>query len=115
MRYFAPLFLALATFLASTQAAIPMPKVIIYTIPGCMGCGLAKSMFEERQIPYEEIDVTGKPLVYQDMVRKTGGKKTVPQVFIDGQYIGGYYDLDGSKLDTLKDMKKDVKNPEPAS
>lgn len=111
MRYFAPFFLALMTLLASTQAANLTPKVVIYTIPGCMGCGMVKSMFEDRGIPYEEIDVTGKPLVYQDMVRKTGGRKTVPQVFINGEYIGGYYDLDGSKLDTLKKGE----NPQPAS
>jgi glutaredoxin 3 len=112
MRYFAPFFLSLITLLgAQTQAINPPPKVVIYTIPGCMGCGLAKSMFEDRGIPYEEIDVTGKPLVYQDMVRKTGGKKTVPQVFINDKYIGGYYDLDGSTLDALKEGK----SPELAS
>jgi len=93
------------TLLASIHAEGPMPKVIIYTIPGCIGCGMAKSMFEERGIPYEEIDVTGKPLVYQDMVRKTKGRTTVPQVFINGTHIGGYYDLDGSKLDALKNGK----------
>ena len=112
MRYFAPFFLSLITLLAAPTQAVPLPpKVIIYTIPGCMGCGLAKSMFEDRGIPYEEIDVTGKPLVYQDMVRKTGGKKTVPQVFINDKYIGGYYDLEGSTLDALKEGKI----PEPAS
>lgn len=105
MRYFTSFFLAFMTLLASIHAASSMPKVIIYTIPGCMGCGMAKSMFEDRGIPYEEIDVTGKPLVYQDMVRKTGGKRTVPQVFINDKYIGGYYDLDGSKLDALKNGK----------
>ena len=105
MRYFTPFILSLITFLASAQGMNVAPKVIIYTIPGCMGCGLAKSMFEDREIPYEEIDVTGKPLIYQDMVRKTGGKKTVPQVFINDKYIGGYYDLDGSELDALKEGK----------
>jgi glutaredoxin 3 len=110
MRYFTPFFLAFMTFLASTHAANPPLKVVIYTIPGCMGCGLAKSMFEDRQIPYEEIDVTGKPF-YQDMVRKTGGKKTVPQIFINDKHIGGYYELDGSELDALKNGKK----PEPTS
>lgn len=111
MRFLAPLFLALMTLLASTQATAPMPKVTIYTIPGCLGCGLVKSMFEDRDIPYEEIDVTGKPLVYKDMVRKTGGKKTVPQVFINDKYIGGYSDLNGSDLDALKNGK----NPESSS
>ncbi len=103
MRYLASLFLALAAFLTSTHAANSMPKVVIYTIPGCPGCNMAKSMLEDRDIPYEEINVAGKPAVYREMVLKSGGRKTVPQIFIKGEHIGGYYDLDGAKLDALKE------------
>ena len=77
------------------------PEVVIYTIPGCFGCGLAKSMFEDRHIPYTEINLTGKPMVYRDMIAKAGGRKTVPQIFINGKHIGGYSDLNGSDLDDL--------------
>lgn len=113
MRYFAPFFLAFMTLLSSTDAANPPPKVVIYTMPGCFGCGLVKSMFKDRGIDYQEIeiDVKNKPEVYKDMIRKTGGKRTVPQVFINDKYIGGYYDLDGSELDALKSETP----PEPSS
>ena len=107
MRYFTPFFLALMTLLASTHAAAPLPKVVIYTMPGCFGCGLAKSMFHDRGIDFQEIeiDVKNKPEVYKDMIRKTGGRRTVPQVFINDKYIGGYSDLDGSELDALKNQR----------
>lgn len=106
MRYFAPFLLAFMAFLASTHAANPLPKVVIYTMPGCFGCELAKSMFKDRGIDYQEIeiDVKNKPEVYKDMIRKTGGRRTVPQVFINDKYIGGYYDLDASELDALKNQ-----------
>jgi glutaredoxin 3 len=111
MRYLAPFFLALMTFLAPTQAA--MPNVVIYTIPGCLGCRMVISMFEDRGIPYKEIDVAGNRSVYMAMVSKTGGKRTVPQVFINDKYIGGYSDISGSDLDALvKDKKPDTPSEE---
>jgi glutaredoxin len=110
MKYIVTVFLSL-TVISKAQAALPTPQqfskpdVVIYTIPGCMGCGMAKSMFEARKIPYKEIDLTGKPVLYQEMIRKTGGNRTVPQIFINGKYIGGYSDLSSSDLDGLVDEK----------
>jgi len=102
MRYLVSLFLAFAIFFTSAHGTNSMEKVVIYTIPGCSGCHMAKSMLEDRDIPYKEIDVAGKPDVYREMIRKSGGRKTVPQIFIKGKHIGGYSDLDGATLDALK-------------
>jgi glutaredoxin 3 len=106
MKYIVTTFLSLMV-ICKAEAALPAPQqssrldVVIYTIPGCMGCGMAKSMLEARKIPYKEIDLTGKPVLYQEMIRKTGGNRTVPQIFINGKHIGGYSDLSSSDLDAL--------------
>lgn len=104
---FLTLFLLTIAFLSplhgkNNNGQPPVPKVVIYTIPGCFGCSLAKGMFEDREIPYEEINVSGNPTAYAQMFTKTG-KKTVPQVFINDKHIGGYNDLSGSDLDILKE------------
>ena len=54
-------------------------------------------MLAERGIPYEEIDVEDDDELRVDLVRRTG-RRTVPQIFIDGRAIGGYEEL--AALDT---------------
>ena len=116
MKYIIAAFLNLMVVFKA-DAALPVSRqspqldVVIYTIPGCMGCGMAKSLLEDRKIPYKEIDLTGKPAVYQEMIQKTGGNRTVPQIFINGKYIGGYSDLSSSDMDALVNNKS---RPRPA-
>jgi glutaredoxin 3 len=109
MSYFAPFFLALTLFLTPTHAAIS--NVEIYTIPGCMGCGMAKSFFEARGIPYQEISLQGRRDLYAEMKRRAGGSQeesmNVPQVFINGKHIGGYNDLSD---DVLKSFSQTPSN-----
>ena len=57
----------------------------------------AKQLLAERGIPYEEIDVEDDDELRVDLVRRTG-RRTVPQIFIDGRAIGGYEEL--AALDT---------------
>lgn len=115
MRYIIAAFLSLMLVFkvnaAVAPAAIPYASkldVVIYTIPGCPGCGMAKSVLEDRKVPYKEIDLTGKPAVWKDMIQKTGGNKNVPQVFINGKYIGGYSDLKNLDFDALVDNKSQL-------
>ena len=79
MTYLASLFLSISTFLSGAYAALPapspsQPSVIVYTIPGCIGCGMAKSMFERRNIPFKEVNVQQNQVNYNEMVTKAGGK-----------------------------------------
>jgi len=48
---------------------------------------------EKKQVAYEEIDVSDDPALRTRMVELAGGRRTVPQIFIDGQPIGGSDDL----------------------
>ena len=105
MRYLAALFLVLLSLMAPSYATPSNLTVEVYTIPGCFGCGIAKSLLEERGIPYTEINLQGRPDLYRQMKERAGGKQedsmTVPRIFINGKHIGGYSQL-GDALDNLK-------------
>jgi len=64
----------------------------IYTTPSCPFCVRAKRLLQARGIPYDEIDVAGDDALRADLVRRTG-RRTVPQIFIDGEPIGGFEEL----------------------
>jgi glutaredoxin 3 len=66
--------------------------VTIYTTSACGYCLAAKNLLRKRGIPYEEIDVTGNAEKRAWLVKVTG-RRTVPQIFIRGEAIGGYDDL----------------------
>ncbi len=70
-----------------------MSDVTMYTTRICPYCVAAKRLLSKRNIPYEEIDVTGDQAKRAWLVEVTGGRKTVPQIFIKGQPIGGYDEL----------------------
>lgn len=70
-----------------------MAKIEIYTTTYCGYCDQAKSFFRSKGLPFTEIDVTGDDAARQALVEKAGGRRTVPQIFINGQSIGGYTEL----------------------
>lgn len=65
-----------------------MAKIEIYTTPWCGYCARAKSLLERKGVAYQEIDVTMTPGAREDMVSRAGGRRTVPQIFVDGRYLG---------------------------
>ena len=68
-----------------------MARVVIYTTNWCPYCSGAKNLFRAKKIEYEEIDVTSDPERRAQMERLSS-RRTVPQIFIDNQPIGGYDD-----------------------
>ena len=70
-----------------------MKKVIIYTSPICNYCSAAKHLLSKKKIRYEEIDIGDDSEKREEMLRKSNGLKTVPQIFIDEKHIGGYVEL----------------------
>jgi glutaredoxin 3 len=66
--------------------------VRIYTTDYCGFCRRAKELLTRKQIPFEEIDVTGDDSQREWLVEATG-RRTVPQIFIGDEPIGGYTDL----------------------
>ena len=59
----------------------------------CPFCVQAKRLLKERAIPYDEIDVSDDAELRAQMVERAGGKRTVPQIFIDGKHVGGFVEL----------------------
>ena len=78
-----------------------MPRVEVYTTPSCPFCVRAKRLLEARRIPFHEIDVAGDDALRADLVERTG-RRTVPQIFIDGRPIGGFEEL--AALDSAGDL-----------
>ncbi|HSK42184.1 MAG TPA: glutaredoxin 3 [Arenibaculum sp.] len=82
-----------------------MAEVVIYSSPFCSYCSRAKRLLDEKGVAYEEIDVMQQPRRRVEMVERSGGRSSVPQIFIDGKGIGGcdeLYALNGKgELDPL--------------
>jgi glutaredoxin 3 len=82
-----------------------MPRIVVYSGSNCPYCDAAKKLLQKKGVAYEEIDVRADPAKRDEMLKKTGGKKTIPQIFIGDKYIGGSDDLHAldaaGKLDRL--------------
>ena len=82
-----------------------MTKVVIYTSPICGYCVQAKRLLTKKGVAYEEIDVARDPEQRRVMIANSGGRLTVPQIFVDGAHIGDcdeIYALErAGKLDRL--------------
>ncbi|MEC7648666.1 MAG: glutaredoxin 3 [Pseudomonadota bacterium] len=70
-----------------------MAKVEIYTSPLCGFCYAAKRLLDSKGVEYEEFDVMFKPSLKQEMLARSEGRHTVPQIFIDDTGIGGCDEL----------------------
>ena len=69
-----------------------MDNIKIYTTSWCGPCKMAKRLLEEKGYSFEEIDIEEKGWTREDLFNKTGGR-TVPQIVIGGETIGGYDEL----------------------
>ena len=71
-----------------------MANITIYTKDYCPYCNKAKSLLKMKgHEEYTEIDITHDESLQQEMVTKSGGRRTVPQIFINGLHVGGCDDL----------------------
>jgi glutaredoxin 3 len=70
-----------------------MARIILYTTDFCGYCRAAKQLLLRKGLDFEEIDVGADQELRVDMVHRAGGRRTVPQIFVDGRPIGGYLEL----------------------
>lgn len=70
-----------------------MAKVTIYTSMLCGFCAAAKQLLDKKGAAYDEIDVTLKPGARAKMSAQTGGRTSVPQIFVGDYHVGGCDDL----------------------
>ena len=71
----------------------PLRKIEIYTTLFCPFCIRAKQLLDSKGVMYYETDVTTRLSLRKAMTERAGGRTSVPQIFIDGQHIGGCNDL----------------------
>ncbi len=69
-----------------------MPDIIVYSTTYCPYCVRAKQLLERKDVEYQEIMVDHDPSLMQEMMERSQ-RRTVPQIFINEQSIGGYDDL----------------------
>jgi len=70
-----------------------MAQVELYTTMWCPYCSRARALLERKGVAYTNIDLDEEPDRRDEMIRRAGGRRTVPQIFIDGEHIGGCDDI----------------------
>ena len=70
-----------------------MPKVEIYTKFTCPYCARAKALLDEKGVAYEEYEISMGGPQRQEMIQRAKGRTTVPQIFINGEHVGGSDDI----------------------
>ncbi|MBC8212728.1 MAG: glutaredoxin 3 [Gammaproteobacteria bacterium] len=82
-----------------------MPEVVIYSSGFCPYCSWAKRMLDAKKVAYSEIRIDQVEGAQQDMLAKSKGQMSVPQIFIGDFHVGGYTDMvkldQQGKLDSL--------------
>jgi glutaredoxin 3 len=86
-----------------------MARIEVYTTQSCPYCVRAKRLLQARAIAYEEFDV-GDDEALRERVIERSGRRTVPQIFIDGRSVGGYEEL--AALDTSGELATLVAKPD---
>ena len=70
-----------------------MKNVTVYMGPMCSFCDAAKRLLTRKNIPYKEINIALDEVKREEMLKKSNGKRTIPQIFIEEYHVGGYEEL----------------------
>jgi len=70
-----------------------MIEVELYTTPFCPYCTRARALLDRKGVAFTDIDITEEPTGGAEMIRRAGGRTSVPQIFINGEHIGGSDEL----------------------
>jgi glutaredoxin 3 len=69
-----------------------MAQVVIYTTDYCPFCARVKALLRSKSVNFEEIDLSRDPRLREEVQQRTG-RRTVPQIFIDGVSVGGFDEI----------------------
>ena len=70
-----------------------MKTITMYTGPMCNFCDAAKRLLARNNLKYNEIDISSKEGLMDEMIKKASGKRTIPQIFFDDHHVWGYQEL----------------------
>jgi glutaredoxin 3 len=86
------------------------PEIVMYSTHSCPYCDRARMLFQRKQVGFKEIKVDTDPAERDIMLKRSGGRRTVPQIFIGDRHIGGFDDLAAldrkGELDPLLGLNK---------
>ena len=81
-----------------------MKTVTVYMGPGCAFCDAAKRLLVRNNIPYKEINIALEEGKMDEMLKKSNGRRTIPQIFFNDYHVGGYVEL--RELEKNGELKK---------
>ncbi|MEK6806079.1 MAG: glutaredoxin 3 [Pseudomonadota bacterium] len=70
-----------------------MKKVLVYSTRVCPFCVMAKRLLSSKGVSYEDVAVDADEAKRAEMMQRSGGRRTVPQIFIGEQHVGGFQEL----------------------
>ncbi|TAL74835.1 MAG: glutaredoxin 3 [Rhodanobacter sp.] len=70
-----------------------MPKIEVYSTAVCPYCVAAKNLLKAKGLSWEDVFVDADPAQRAVMLKRSGGARTVPQIFINDRHVGGYDEL----------------------
>ena len=70
-----------------------MKKILMYSGPMCNFCEAAKRLLDRNTLQYEVIDISSGDGIRDEMIKKSNGKRTIPQIFFNDYHVGGYQEL----------------------
>lgn len=70
-----------------------MKKILMYSGPMCNFCEAAKRLLDRNNLEYEVIDISSGDGIRDEMIKKSNGKRTIPQIFFNDYHVGGYQEL----------------------
>ena len=70
-----------------------MKNITMYSGPLCNFCDAAKRLLIRNNLKFKEIDISTQDGLREEMIQKSNGKRTIPQIFFDNDHIGGYVEL----------------------
>lgn len=70
-----------------------MKKILMYSGPMCNFCEAAKRLLDRNNLKYEVIDISNGDGIRDEMIKKSNGKRTIPQIFFNDYHVGGYQEL----------------------
>ena len=84
-----------------------MKNITMYSGPFCNFCEAAKRLLLRNNLEFKELDISTKDGLREEMIKKSNGRRTIPQIFFEDQHIGGYQELRIlEKENKLKDLLK---------
>jgi glutaredoxin 3 len=69
------------------------PEIVMYSTGWCPYCERARALLQRKGLPFHEIKVDEDPAERQAMLARSGGRRTVPQIFIGDRHVGGFDEL----------------------